>query len=467
MTVDLSACKCPRDEAEALVHNRGCPAVIVRGRPQQEDPVSEPMPEQLPVPSPSLEVRWAGPSNASVRVDGHDVSRWLTGIRFEVQARDIPAAVLEFAPLDALIGAGRTDIAVDPDLHATLVRLGWLPPGELLSVTEDTSDGDHTFARAVRPARRAARRVRPRPPPPVQPGLAHEGPPPRRPAPMFAGYFLVQLDLPTGPVSYHVRLEHWDDFAALYARAHADPWDGHTTNDVVRALVDYATYPDGIITTDAHITSIPADIEYRLRSALHREVHRLAPDPLTGNGTGYPLGILNAGHPDALAMARANLAYDDPEVAAHVAQWSDPTTDPTAIDDERARARDAADGLDDFRRVATRFTRRIADAFDVPPDRVTADPHLPGRWHTPDGTLEHHPVGAHAWYRASGGWTRHYWDPTPPDTDANPLRSACGAWEITPDQLRHAPDRRCCRHCLTVLTARYEGKKRRDQRQSG
>jgi hypothetical protein len=342
MTVDLSACKCPRDEAEALVHNRGCPAVIVRGRPQQEDPVSEPMPEQLPVPSPSLEVRWAGPSNASVRVDGHDVSRWLTGIRFEVQARDIPAAVLEFAPLDALIGAGRTDIAVDPDLHATLVRLGWLPPGELLSITEDTSDGDHTFrelyaqraallaalARALRLPYSHAYRTK-----------AHH---PDDPTPMFAGYFLVHLDLPTGPVSYHVRLEHWDDFAALYERDHADPWDGHTTNDVLRALTDYATYPDGILTTT---TPLDRDTATRLRHAL---------EATTGS---------------------------------HVHITTNATT--------------------------------------PPPDR------------------------AHTWARPTGGWTRHYWLPTPhPDT--NPLTSACGAWNTTPDQLTPTTTRRRCRHCRHI-----------------
>jgi hypothetical protein len=442
-------CTCPLDD-DSPSHEHGCPALAHIHDPR-------------PAPRPGFELRWRAPRDVAVLIDGHDLTRHLTGVRIDVDSRGFPQATLDLLAMDLDVATSHADVHLSDEATDALRAMGWTPPGELLTVTEHTSDGHHTFAELYR--HRTALLAAFARDHLYQGWRTKEHHPDD--SPMFAGYFLVQLDLPTGPVSYHVRLEHWDDFAALRTLPHAPRWEGHTPNDVVRSLVDHATRPDGIITTDAHITSIPADIEYRLRSALHREVHRLAPDPLTGNGTGYPLGILNAGHPDALAMARANLAYDDPEVAAHVAQWSDPTTDPTAIDDERARARDAADGLDDFRRVATRFTRRIADAFDVPPDRVTADPHLPGRWHTPDGTLEHHPVGAHAWYRASGGWTRHYWDPTPPDTDANPLRSACGAWEITPDQLRHAPDRRCCRHCLTVLTARYEGKKRRDQRQSG
>lgn len=55
--------------------------------------------------------------------------------------------------------------------------------------------------------------------------------------PMFeGGYFIVGIELPTGIVSYHYELKHWDDFAAVPELDHAPKWDGHTPADAVTRL---------------------------------------------------------------------------------------------------------------------------------------------------------------------------------------------------------------------------------------
>lgn len=46
------------------------------------------------------------------------------------------------------------------------------------------------------------------------------------------GYFIVQAQLPTGQISNHYTLEHWDMFK-IPTRSRAAVWDGHTYKDVV------------------------------------------------------------------------------------------------------------------------------------------------------------------------------------------------------------------------------------------
>ena len=44
--------------------------------------------------------------------------------------------------------------------------------------------------------------------------------------PMFDGYFIVGLDLPTGTITYHYDLKHWELFDAARTLDNAPAWDG-------------------------------------------------------------------------------------------------------------------------------------------------------------------------------------------------------------------------------------------------
>lgn len=57
--------------------------------------------------------------------------------------------------------------------------------------------------------------------------------------PMFeGGYFVVGINLPTGPITYHYKLKHWDDFSGVPELPHAPKWDGATPNDTVTRLLE-------------------------------------------------------------------------------------------------------------------------------------------------------------------------------------------------------------------------------------
>jgi hypothetical protein len=59
--------------------------------------------------------------------------------------------------------------------------------------------------------------------------------------PMFeGGYFVVGIDLPGGPVTYHYKLTHWDDFAGVRELEHAPPWDGAGPSATVDRLLEWA-----------------------------------------------------------------------------------------------------------------------------------------------------------------------------------------------------------------------------------
>jgi hypothetical protein len=56
--------------------------------------------------------------------------------------------------------------------------------------------------------------------------------------PMFeGGYFIVGINLPTGVITYHYKLKHWDDFAAVPELAHAPKWDGAEPSATVTRLL--------------------------------------------------------------------------------------------------------------------------------------------------------------------------------------------------------------------------------------
>lgn len=58
--------------------------------------------------------------------------------------------------------------------------------------------------------------------------------------PMFdGGYFVVGMNLPTGQISYHYKLTHWDDFDGVPELPHAPKYDGHTPQDTVDRLLEW------------------------------------------------------------------------------------------------------------------------------------------------------------------------------------------------------------------------------------
>jgi hypothetical protein len=56
---------------------------------------------------------------------------------------------------------------------------------------------------------------------------------------MFPGYFIVGINLPTGTITYHYKLEHWDDFAGVIELEHAPAWDGAGPADTVDRLLGW------------------------------------------------------------------------------------------------------------------------------------------------------------------------------------------------------------------------------------
>lgn len=59
--------------------------------------------------------------------------------------------------------------------------------------------------------------------------------------PMFdGGYFVVGIDTPAGTITYHYKLAHWDDFAAVPELEHAPKWDGAQSDQTVVRLLKWA-----------------------------------------------------------------------------------------------------------------------------------------------------------------------------------------------------------------------------------
>lgn len=105
--------------------------------------------------------------------------------------------------------------------------------------TDDISDGYHTFGELYA-HRRALTAV-------LAGAAASDGDSWRSKAhhpddgPMFAGgWFIVGIELPTGTITYHYQLEHWDDFAAVPELEHAPKWDDATPKDTVGRLLELA-----------------------------------------------------------------------------------------------------------------------------------------------------------------------------------------------------------------------------------
>lgn len=116
---------------------------------------------------------------------------------------------------------------------------GWATePGSGYTITEDgqISDGYHTFDDLYR-HRRALTAV-------LASAAAGFGDSWKSKAhhpdddPMFDGYFIVGVDLPTGIITYRYKLKYWDDFAGVPEVEHAPKWDGATPDDTVTRLLE-------------------------------------------------------------------------------------------------------------------------------------------------------------------------------------------------------------------------------------
>lgn len=60
-------------------------------------------------------------------------------------------------------------------------------------------------------------------------------------SPMFDGYFVVGVDLPTGTtITYHYKLSHWDDFDGVIELPHALKWDNAPPSATVDRLLEWA-----------------------------------------------------------------------------------------------------------------------------------------------------------------------------------------------------------------------------------
>jgi hypothetical protein len=53
------------------------------------------------------------------------------------------------------------------------------------------------------------------------------------------GYFIVGINLPTGTITYHYKLTHWDDFAGVTELPHAPLWDGAAPAATVDRLLEW------------------------------------------------------------------------------------------------------------------------------------------------------------------------------------------------------------------------------------
>ena len=54
-------------------------------------------------------------------------------------------------------------------------------------------------------------------------------------------YFIVSCSLPSGQITNHYKLEHWNLFKIPYKEKCLIPFDGHTPKDVIERMKEYIT----------------------------------------------------------------------------------------------------------------------------------------------------------------------------------------------------------------------------------
>lgn len=108
----------------------------------------------------------------------------------------------------------------------------------LVPVTGETSDGYHTFndLYAHRRALTAVLAAAAASDEDAWRSKAHHP----EDSPIFPGYFIVGIELPTGTITYHYALEFWDEFGAVAALEHAPKWDGASPEDTVSRCLELA-----------------------------------------------------------------------------------------------------------------------------------------------------------------------------------------------------------------------------------
>lgn len=65
-----------------------------------------------------------------VELDGHDISRSLTGLSLAIEAGCSPAVTLQVQAYEAPVEVDGVRAVVSDETRALLVRLGWTPPGD-------------------------------------------------------------------------------------------------------------------------------------------------------------------------------------------------------------------------------------------------------------------------------------------------------------------------------------------------
>ena len=131
---------------------------------------------------------------------------------------------------DALVDAYQEALDLTVYLRQTLQER---PTSD--AVTQDTSDGYHTF-RELYAHRRALTAALATTTTAWRSKSHHP-----LDAPIYDGFFIVGIEFPTvGAITYHYELEHWDDFRQIPALEHAPKWDGATPDDTVTRLLEWA-----------------------------------------------------------------------------------------------------------------------------------------------------------------------------------------------------------------------------------
>lgn len=114
----------------------------------------------------------------------------------------------------------------------------------MAEITEDTSDGYHTFKelydhrRALNAALVQMLSFSPIAGTRAWRSRAHHP----DDSPCYDGFFIVGIELPwlIGTVTYHYADQYWDDFAAAEALPHAPKWDGAEPPLSVTRLIEFA-----------------------------------------------------------------------------------------------------------------------------------------------------------------------------------------------------------------------------------
>jgi hypothetical protein len=70
--------------------------------------------------------------------------------------------------------------------------------------------------------------------------------------PMFEGYFVVGMHLPTGQISYHYKASHWNDFEGVTELSWAPKYDGYTPASTVERLLSWDIATDANISVQRH-----------------------------------------------------------------------------------------------------------------------------------------------------------------------------------------------------------------------